>query len=132
MKANKPYLALILSPAKFAELDAVAVTATDEELLTALKDEEAIVGVGVGELALGKIELAGDVEGSVPVINEVVAVAVTEVEISHMPVFTFGQQGSLATKVQLLGHVGGHCGSTAGRIHALIHGVGAAVREMLV
>jgi hypothetical protein len=134
MKAKKPNLASIILPAVLAELDIVGAEAAADELLglTTLMDEDATVGMAVGELKLVIIELPVGMEAVVPVIMEVLANAVPEVILSHTPVFTFGQQGSLTINEQLLGHDAGHWGTTAGATHALIHGVGTAVREKLV
>ncbi|CAO3681789.1 unnamed protein product [Umbelopsis ramanniana] len=134
MKAKKANLASIILPAVLAELDIVGAEAAADELLglTTLMDEDAMVGIGVGELKVVIIELPVGMERLVPVMMEVLASAVPEDILSHTPVFTFGQHGSLTINVQLLGHDTGHCGSTAGATQALIHGVGTAVREKLV
>ncbi|KAG2187315.1 hypothetical protein INT44_005000 [Umbelopsis vinacea] len=134
MKAKKPNFASIMLPAVLAELAIVGTEAATDELLglTPLMDEEdATVGMAVGELRVVITELPVGT-GNVPEAMEVPGNVTPEDALSQTPVFTFGQQGSLTINVQLLGHDAGHCGTTAGAVHALIHAVGTAVREKLV
>jgi hypothetical protein len=107
MKAKKAYFASMMLPAALADPDA----AGDGELLALaeLIDNDATGVIGAALLMVIAGVDADISDGTFADVTEV-SDAALELELSHTPVTTLGQQGSLATKVQLFEQVVGHCG----------------------
>jgi hypothetical protein len=109
MKAKKAYFASMMLPAALADPD----TAGDGELLALAElidnDATGVIGAALLMVIVGVDADISDGTFADVIVTDV-SDAAAELELSHTPVTTLGQQGSLATKVQLFEQVVGHCG----------------------